>query len=385
MKMKKTLSVALNIISSSYAVISFFLIAAIFLHACSKGESKPASKNTTFPVTVSAVINKDVPVQVRAIGNVEAYSTVAITARVAGELVNVNFREGQDVNKGDLLFTIDPRPYETALAAAKALLAKDMVLAKKAEDDLKRYTGLFREQLVSRDDYELVQTNAEALKATIEADRAAVENAGLQLGYCSVHAPVSGRTGSLLVNRGNLIRANDDSPMVVINQVQPVYVNFSVPEQNLPEIKQYVASGRPVIEAFISGSDSAIAEGALTFVDNAVDTSTGMIKLKATFTNKDKKLWPGQFVNIVMTLTTQHDAIVTPSQAVLSGQQGQYVFVVKDDMSVESRPVGTDRTLNGETVITHGLQPGEKVVTDGQIRLAPGVKVEIKEKRGKDQ
>ncbi|MBI4681716.1 MAG: efflux RND transporter periplasmic adaptor subunit [Nitrospirae bacterium] len=350
----------------------------LFISSCSKEKQKEPPKGMTAPVTAASAIKKTVPVQLHAIGNVEAYSTVEIKARAGGELMSVNFREGQDVNKGDLLFTIDPRPYRTALEAAQANLAKDTALSKKADNDVVRYTELSRDQLVSRDDYEKILANAEALRATLEADRSAVENAGLQLSYCSVYAPVSGRTGSLLANQGNLIKANDDKPMVVINQVQPVYAAFSVPEQNLADIKKYTAGGKLRVEAFTSNEDRNAEEGVLTFIDNTVDTATGTIKLKATFSNKDKRLWPGQFVNISITLASYSDAVVVPSQAVQTGQKGQYIFIVKDDLTVESRPVEVKMMINGETVISSGLQSGEKVVTDGHLRLVPGAKVEIK-------
>lgn len=330
------------------------------------------------PVTIGTVIKKAVPVQIRAIGNMEAYSAVSIKARVGGELTYVHFKEGQDVNKGTLLFTIDPLPYKTSLESAQANLVRDTALTKKAEEDVKRYTELVREQLVSQTQYEQIFANAEALKATVEANKAAVENARLQLGYCSIYAPISGRTGSLLADKGNLIKANDDKPMVVINQIQPIYVTFSVPEQYLPEIKKYMAAGKLKIEAFISKRDERPEQGVLTFVDNTVDPATGMIKLKGMFGNKEKRLWPGQFVDVILTFTMQPNAIVVPSQAIQTGQKGQYVFVVKDDLTVESRPVVINRTLNGESVVEKGLQSGESVVTDGQLRLIPGAKVEIK-------
>jgi len=365
----------------SFIVVFFSLLSTLylllFLPSCSKEKSKQPFKSEAVPVTVAPVIKKAVPVQVKAIGNVEAYSTVQIKARIGGELMRVNFKEGQDVKRGDLLFTIDPRPYEKALEEAQANLARDTALAKKAGDDVKRYTELFQEQLVSKDDYERIQANAEALKATVEADKAAVENARLQLEYCSIYAPIPGRTGSLLVDQGNLIKANDDKPMVVINQIQPIYVNFSVPEQNLSEIKKYMASGKLRVEASISDDYKKSVEGVLTFIDNAVDTATGTIKLKATFDNRGRSLWPGQFANVQITLATIHDAVVVPSQAVQTGQQGQFVFVVKED-SAELRPVNAGITYGDIIVIENGLAPGEQVVTDGQILLMPGAKVEIK-------
>ncbi|KAF0144551.1 MAG: putative multidrug efflux transporter MdtA [Nitrospirae bacterium] len=357
----------------------FSVYCLLFLPAC-KGKEQQMKKPAV-PVTVGTVVKKTVPVQIRAIGNVEAYSTVSIKARVGGELEKVYFREGQDVNKGALLFTIDPRTYKTALESAKANLARDTALAKKAEEDVVRYKELYKEQLVSSSQYEQIFANAEAIKATLKADAAAVENAGLQLSYCSIYAPVSGRTGSLLVNQGNVVKANDDKPMVVINQIQPVYVTFSVPEQYLHEIKRRMKSGNLSVDIFFSKDDKNPFHGVLTFVDNTVDTATGTIKLKATFDNKDKALWPGQFVTVQITLSTIQDAIVVSSQAVQTGQQGQFAFVVKND-TAELRPVTAGITYEDVTVIEKGLDPGEIVVTDGQMRLMPGAKVEIRKPQG---
>ncbi|MBI4710720.1 MAG: efflux RND transporter periplasmic adaptor subunit [Nitrospirae bacterium] len=355
----------------------FAMFCLLSLPSCSKDASKQAMMKPVAPVTVAPVIQKTVPVQLRVIGTVEAYSTVSVKARVSGELLSVNFKEGQDVKKGDLLFAIDPGPYETALAAANANLAKNSALAQKAADDFIRYTGLFKDQLVSREDYERVKANAEALKSAADADRAAVDNAKLQLSYCFISSPVTGRTGSLLADPGSIIKANDDKPMVVINQIQPVFAGFSVPEQNLPEIRKRMASGKLKVEAFLSNEDKNPAVGTLNFIDNTVDASTGTIKLKAIFPNKEKRLWPGQFVNAVLTLDIRHDAIVAPSRAVQTGQQGPFVFVVKED-SAELRPVNTGVTYEDMTVIEKGLVMGEQVVTDGQMRLMPGAKVEIK-------
>ena len=334
-------------------------------------------------MTVGAVIKKTVPVQIRSIGNVEAYSTVSIKARVGGDLTHVYFREGQDVNKGDILFSIDSRTYKTALDSVKANLLRDKALAKKAEEDLLRYTELLRDELVSRSQYEQVFANAEALKATIEADKAVVENARLQVEYCTIYAPIAGRTGGLLVNQGNLIKANDDKPMVVINQIQPVYVNFSVPEQYLREIKKYMSAGKLNVEAFLSKEDKKYFYGILSFMDNTVDTATGTIKLKATFSNKEKALWPGQFVTVRITLSNLQDAVVVSTQAIQTGQQGQFVFVVKDG-TAELRPVTAGVTYEDVTVIEKGLSAGEQVVTDGQMRLMPGSKVEIKNAQGQN-
>ncbi len=357
--------------------LMFAVCGLFFLSSCSGEKSDQQMKRPPVPVLTTTVLKKEVPVQIHAIGNVVAYATVSIKARIGGELKGVYFTEGQYVNKGDKLFTIDPTPFETALDAAKANLARDAALAKKAEEDVARYTELFHEQLVSRSQYEQVFANAEALKATVEADKAALENARLQLSYCYISAPISGRTGNLLVDQGNLIKANDDKAMVVINQMQPVYVEFSVPEMYLSEIKKYMARGTLRVDAFISNDDEMPEKGMLTFVDNTVDILTGTIKLKGTFANRGNKLWPGQFVSLRITLSTIRNAVVVPTHAIQTGQQGQFVFVVKED-TAELRPVTASITHEEITVIEKGLAPGEVVVTDGQMRLMPGARVEIK-------
>jgi len=359
-------------------VMFLFTVWITLFLTCSCGKSGQPVKKEGVPVTVSTVIQKTVPIQLRAIGNVEAYSTVSVKSQIGGELIRIHFKEGQDVKKGDILFTIDPRPYEAALKQAEANLARDTAQLENARVDARRYGELVSKGYVAQQQYDQIQTNAAALEATVLADKAAVENAKLQLSYCFIHAPLNGRTGSLLSHQGDMIKANADNPMVVINQIQPIYVTFSVPEQNLQEIKKYMAAGKLKVEAIVPGNEDSPAQGIVTFVDNTVDISTGTIKLKGTFENKEKRLWPGQFVNVVLTLTSQPDAVVVPSQAVQTGQQGLYVFVVKSDLTVESRPVVTGRNLDGEVVIEKGLAPGEQVVTDGQLRLVPGAKVEIK-------
>jgi multidrug efflux system membrane fusion protein len=281
------------------------------------------------------------------------------------------------VKKGDLLFTIDPRPYETALKQAEANLEKDLALAKNAQADARRYELLIQREVVARQQYDKFRTDSEALEATVLADRAAVENAKIQLGYCSIHSPIDGRTGSLIVQQGNIIKAEDMS-LVVINQIIPIYASFSIPEQFLPEIKKYMASGKLQVEAIVPMNDERPERGFITFIDNTVDSNTGTIRLKGTFANREKKLWPGQFVNVVLTITTEPNAIVVPSEALQTGQGGQYVFVVKQDLTVESRPVVVGQTVNSETVVQKGLNADEKVVTDGQLRLYPGAQVEIK-------
>ena len=361
-----------------YLVIGVFglLLLGIFSLACSNEKPKKPT-SAPIPVTVSMATQKTVPVQLRAIGNVQAYSTVTIKSKVGGELVRVHFTEGQDVKKGDLLFMIDPRPYEAALKQAEANLQRDIAQAKHAREDARRYESLIQKGVVPQQQYDKFRSDADALEATVLADRAAVENAKIQLGYCSLHSPIDGRTGSLIVKQGNIIKAEDIN-LVVINQIIPIDVAFSVPEQFLPEIKKYIAVGKLQVEALIPMNEERPERGVITFIDNAVDTNTGTIRLKGTFANRENKLWPGQFVNVVLTLTTEPNAIVVPSQTIQTGQEGQYIFVVKEDLTVESRPVVAGRTMNNETVVKKGLNPDEKVVTDGQLLLYPGAKVEIK-------
>ncbi|MEW6386190.1 MAG: efflux RND transporter periplasmic adaptor subunit [Thermodesulfobacteriota bacterium] len=330
------------------------------------------------PVTVGEVIQKTVPVQLKTIGNVEAYSTVGIKSRLAGQLLQVNFQEGQDVKKGDLLFVIDPRPYEAALKQAEANLARDTALFQKAERDAVRYADLVKQDFVSRQDYDQVRANADSLKATVQADRVAVENARLNLSYCYIRAPFTGRTGNLLAHQGNMIKDNADNPMLIINQIKPIYVTFSVPENNLPTLKKFMALGQVKVDAVIPTDPERPAAGVLTFINNTVDQATGTIQCKATYDNLDKRLWPGLFVNVVVQLTEEPDAILIPAQAIQSGQKGEFVWVVKPDLTVEPRPVEVERSLDGDVVIKQGLQAGERVVTEGQLRLVAGAKVEIK-------
>jgi multidrug efflux system membrane fusion protein len=298
-------------------VLLFFLMVAVvvpaFLFSCSKKSGPPPK--APISVTAETVVQKTVPLQINAIGNVEAYSTVSVKSQIEGVLTHVHFREGQDVRKGDLLFTIDPRPYEAALKQAEANLARDTAQLENARVEVTRYAELVKKGYVAQEQYDQINTNAAALDATVNADKALVENARVQLKYCYIYSPITGRTGYLLSNQGNLIKANADNPIVTINQIQPIYATFSVPEQYLSEIKKYMSSGKVRVDAVIE-KEKQPEKGVLTFVDNTVDVNTGTIKLRATFANKDKHLWPGQFVDVIMTLTTQPNALVVPSQAV---------------------------------------------------------------------
>ncbi|MBI4796889.1 MAG: efflux RND transporter periplasmic adaptor subunit [Deltaproteobacteria bacterium] len=348
----------------------------LFLSACS-GDKEPP-KQEAVPVVVATVEQRDVPVEIKNIGAVEAYATVGIKSRVGGQLVRVNFQEGQDVEAKQLLFVIDPRPYETAWQQAQANLAKDRALFNKAAADARRYAELIRKQFVSQQEYDQAKATADSLAATVKADEVAVQNAKLNLSYCYINAPISGRTGNLLANMGNMIKADADNPMVVITQVQPIYVSFAVPQQYLPDLRKYMDSGQVKVEVAIGGDMEPPTEGVLTFVNNTVDQATGTIQCKATFPNLERRLWPGQFVNVVVKLTTEPNAVLAPTQAIQTGQEGQIVWVITPDLTAEVRPVEIKRVLNSETIIKKGLQPGERVVTDGQIRLVPGAKVEIK-------
>ncbi|MEJ2165891.1 MAG: efflux RND transporter periplasmic adaptor subunit [Desulfobacterales bacterium] len=352
--------------------------AAFFAQKSSNGRPMQRSDPPAVAVTAAAAVQKTVPVQLTAIGTVESCASVSIKSRISGQLVKVHFKEGQDVSQGDLLFTIDPRPYEVALKEAQARLAKDKVLTEKAEIDARRYADLAGKDYVSKDKSEQFRANAAALKATVEGDKAAVENARLQLSYCYIHAPFSGRTGSLLVDEGAQIKANDDRGLVDITQIAPIYVSFSIPQQELGRIQRHMNQATLPVTAYLSGDPAHPEQGSLTFLDNRVSSDTGTIGLKGTFANSDRRLWPGQFVNVVLTLTTRPDAVVVPSEAIQTGQQGLFVFIIKPDMTVESRPVAVAMTLGGETVLEGGVSPGEQVVTDGQLRLVPGARVQIR-------
>jgi multidrug efflux system membrane fusion protein len=350
------------------------------LVACSAKKEPPKAKPLV-PVTVAVAVQKTVPVQIRAIGNVEPYNTVSIKAQVNGQIARVHFREGQDVRKGDLLFTIDPRPFQTALRQAEAALAKDQAQAKYTQEQLQRYGSLLKDGVVSQDQYDLLRANADSSAATIAADRAAVENAKLLLAYCYIRSPIDGRTGNLAVQVGNLVKANDVPVLVTINQISPIYATFSVPERDMVDLRKYLGKGIKV-EAYVTGDEGKPESGGITFLDNTVDPATGSIKLKASFANSSRRLWPGQFVSVVISMTNIANAVVVPSRAIQTGQQGQYVFVVKADQTVEQRPVSVGVAVNGETVIAAGVTGAETVVTDGQVRLVSGAKVEVKPTSG---
>jgi multidrug efflux system membrane fusion protein len=330
------------------------------------------------PVTVAPVITKPMPIEISVIGTAEAFSNVAIRSQITGQLEKVNFTEGDDVQQGQVLFTLDRRPLELALREAQANLERDSARAENAALMTKRYEDLAKRGIAPREQLDTSRADMAALNATVSADKAAVENATVQLDYATIKAPISGRTGALMVHEGNLVRANDQTPLVTINQIMPMSVSFAVPEARLSELKRYLSGGSLTVKATPPNDEGPAAVGKIAFVDNAVDENTGTIRVKGTFPNTDRRLWPGQFVNVVVTLTTDPKAIVVPSVAVQNGQQGPYVFVVKQDQTVEMRPVTVDRVSSLETVLASGVQPGDTVVTDGHLRLVPGSHISVK-------
>jgi multidrug efflux system membrane fusion protein len=375
------------------------------------------------PVVVATVAQKDVPINIDVIGNVEAYSTISVKAQLGGQLTKVYFQEGDYVKKDDQLFTIDPRPYQAqlsqvqaqlsqaranlardtaALGQSEANLARDNANEKYAQVEAGRYAKLFEQGIISREQTDQVHANADALSQTILADKAAiesaraqivasraavenaaamVENSTVQLSYTAIRSPIDGRTGNLTVKQGNIVSPNV-MELMTIAEVHPIYVTFSVPESQLSDIKRYMAKGKLQVTAHPQDSAADSETGVLTFIDNTVDPTTGTIKLKGTFQNADNKLWPGEFVRVTLQLTTRPNAIVVPNQAVQTGQDGQFVYVVKQDRTVEMRPVVTGTRVDQDLVVDSGLKPGETIVTEGQLRLAPGSRVQFGGGRG---
>ena len=380
-------------------------VGTALLAGCSRApqEVRSAGGPPVVPVSVAAATQESVPVEIRAIGTVEASKIVQVKSQIAGELVGVHFTEGSDIKQGDRLFTIDPRPYQEALRQAEAAIAKDTALlaqaqanvgrdeaqSKFAEADARRYEALVKEGVVSRTQSDQSRSNADALReslhadqaaietarATLESDRAAADRAKLDLSYCEIRSPVTGRAGNLLVHEGNLVQANGTNALVVINQIAPIFVTFGVPEQHLSAIRQS-SSLRPLaVNVTPQDNPGKSTRGVLTVIDNTVDATTGTIKLKGTFDNAERLLWPGQFVNVALTLDTRANAILVPAEAVQAGQQGQFVYVVKPDQSVEPRKVTVGISNGGKVIIEKGVAAGETVVTDGQLRLFPGAKI----------
>jgi membrane fusion protein, multidrug efflux system len=340
-------------------------------------ESRKAPKGPpAVPVTIASVLQETVPIRLQAIGNVEAYQTVSVKARVDGQIVRVNFREGDPVKKNEVLFRVDPRPYEAALRQAEANALRDQAARDQARSQEKRYQELLDKNFISKEAYAQIRTNAATAEATAAASQAALENARLNLEYCTIVSPLDGYVGKVLLQAGNMVRANDVNALAVINQVRPIYVNFAVPEQSLPEVRKYRAAGPLAVET-VPDPGAPPALGELIFVDNAVDPSTGTIRLRARFPNTDAALWPGQFVSVTLRLYDQVDAIIIPAPAVQNGPEGQYVYVVGQDLVANVRKIAVQRTDGERVIVASGLQKGERVVTRGQLRLGPKTRVQI--------
>jgi membrane fusion protein, multidrug efflux system len=338
------------------------------------GEIARPKETSAIPVVVTKVERSTIPIQLSAIGTGQAFQTVSVESQAAGIVKEVHYRQGQFVSKGDLLITLDKEPFVAALAQAEAALARDKAQAELSQVELKRNDELYKEGIISEGQHDQALATSKAAAATVRADQAAIQTAQIELSYCSIYAPISGVTGAQLVAPGATVKANDLPTLVVINQVSPIYVNFSVPQQYLETIKRLMQQSRLRVQATPPGNSKA-ESGLLTFVNNTVDTNTGTIQLMATFPNADHRLWPGQFSNVVLNLGEQQNALVIPSQAVQSGQQGDYVFVIKPDMTADVRQVNLGHSFNDVTEVLKGLTPGETVVTDGQVRLVPGTKV----------
>ena len=371
-----------------------------------KGKGRGNAANAPVPVLVATAARRDVPVDITAVGTVEAYTTVSVKSLVNGELTDFYFQEGDYVHKGDKLFSIDSRTYEAQLKQAEANLLRDKSQEAQAEatlqrdaasqqytrDSAERYQGLLKDGIVSRDQAEQLASSAnasaqavnadraaiESAKAQIEADQANISNIKVQLSYCTQYATVDGRTGNVSVKKGNIVTPNSQE-VLTINQVNPIYVTFSVPEAKLPDIRKYMALGKLPVFASAQDATGAPEVGNVTFIDNAVDTTTGTIKIKGTFENKNLKLWPGQFLNVTLRLTTVPNAITVPNQAVQNGQDGQFIYVVGEDRKAEPRNVTVGERVDQDLVILKGIEAGETVVTDGQLRLQPGSVVSIGE------
>ena len=358
-----------------------FLPSVLLLSGCGQqGQvqgTAAAAARPPAPVVVASVERRDIPVQVRAIGNVEAYQTVQIKSQVNGQIQKIFFREGDDVRQGQLLFQLDKRPFQADLEKATAQMNHDQAQAENSRIQADRYSTLEKEGIVSHEQAEQMRAQAKSDAAAVAADKAAIDAARVQLQYTDITAPIHARAGALLINLGNLIKANDTPYLVQLNQITPIYVTFSVPEANLNQVRRYFAPGHLKVLAYPKGEVTNPAVGRLTFIDNGVDETTGAFKLKGTFQNKDRRLWPGEFVDVALELSTQKNATVVPTKAIQTGQQGEYVYVVTPDSTAESRAVKTSGVYQNLTLIAEGLRPGERVIVDGQLRVAPNAKVTV--------
>lgn len=361
-----------------FVLFSVLGLGVFFAVGCGNKEAVQAAGTARppAPVVVASVEQRDVPVQINVIGNVEAYQTVQIRSQVNGQIEHIFFKEGQDVNQGQLLFQLDKRPFQADLEKAIGNLRHDEATAENSRLQAERYTALEKQGVTSREQADLQRAQAKADASAVKADQAAVDAARVQLQYTDIKAPINARTGALMINLGNLVKANDTPFLVQLNQVTPIYVTFSIPETSLGEVRRYSTTRPLKVLAYPKGQSSP-AEGRLTFIDNGVDTQTGTVKLKATFVNKDRRLWPGEFVDAALELSVQKNAIVVPTKAVQTGQQGEYVYVVTADSTAEPRLVKTSGTYQDLTLVADGLKTGERVIVNGQLRVAPNAKVVV--------
>lgn len=369
------------------------------------GSSSMGRPSEPAPVRVAAVTRQSVPLELSDQGRVEAYSIIQVKAQVSGELTEVHFLEGDMVEQGQILFAIDKRPFEIKLREAEANLARvqaqleqatankarDVAQAENAKVELERDAALIKKGMVSQEEYDKVKSTVEALNAAVAADDAAIkaavqsiesaktaiDDARLQLDYCTICSPIRGRTGSLLVHRGNLVKANDTNPLVTITQTQPIYVNFTLPEKDLLAVREAMGKGSVEVRAVAPKHEDTPAVGTLTFVDNTVNKTTGTIRLKATFENNDELLWPGLFVRVAVQVGVEQDAVVAPAASIQPGQDGAYAYVVNGDMTAELRQITAGVTWGGVTVVKQGLNPDEQVIVDGVLRVTPGAAVRI--------
>ncbi len=356
------------------------LLTGLLAAGCNDSKSAADKKSAPppAPVTVGKAQRATVPLTVTTIGNVEPIQSVAVKSRIDGQIVSVHVRDGEEVRKGQLLFELDPRYLEAQVKQLEAQESRDRALLANAKSLELRYNDLQAKGFISEEALVQARTGREAAEATVAADRAAVDTARVQLSYTRLTAPLTGRAGRVNLPAGNNVKANDTEPLLVINQVAPIYVSFAVPERYLHQIRSAGARGLPVTARQDAANAPAVT-GRLTFIDNAVDPTTGTIRLRATFTNENRDLWPGQFVATTLTLKEQADALVVPAQAVQNGPKGQYVYVVKPDQTAEMRPVVVERTEGASAVLAKGVEAGETVITSGQLRVTPGGKVAAKE------
>ena len=363
--------------NSCFIALTALTISCLPLTGCAKKVEKPKGRPPALVITAPATV-QNIPVMIKAIGNMEASEVVAIRSQISGQLTNVAFREGQEVAKGALLFQLDARSYQAELKKAEASLARNQTIMKNATKDYERYSQLVKDGIVTQEQAEGYRTKAESAAADVAADKASVENARTQLSFCTITSPISGRLGALVTDRGNVIKAND-TVLVTINKLAPINASFTINDKELAALKSQMAAGKVSVSAEVPGTTGLKEKGVITFVDNSIDAATGMIRIKASFDNSKKLLWPGQFVNLSLTMAVLNNAVVVPSQAIQTGQNGQFVFVVTKENSAEIRPVSTGPASQGVTVITKGLQAAEQVVIDGQMRVVPGGKVETKQ------